>query len=364
MPAALVCAVCLGAPTMSAAQSAECVEAYDTLTKIREQLYAGGQTKPGLAALHHKVRSRTADCSDLTELWQMRARLAEMLGDATDVATVKARGSAYYRAEPIVARTAFNAAAPIGKRWALIAGTGTFAHKDELRVTDLEYAETDISLVHTMLSQRLGFSNVETLAGSKFTLDNWRSAIARLRENVSENDLVMIYLVSHGKPTKEDSNNTSFILTHASRGGDAAAVYTTSLQVIDLVQELSRELRAQRVVIILDACFSGDAISGQRDYAGHPAPNLLEAFTRGSGRAVIAAARANQRSWELPARKQGAFAYCLDKVTSPTATLGETFSALRACVASEVTALGTGNAQEPEIFASEGTRGLVLGAAP
>jgi hypothetical protein len=40
-------------------------------------------------------------------------------------------------------------------------------------------------------------------------------------------------------------------------------LYATSLQMIDLVQEVNRQLKARRVTLILDASFSGDAQTAQ-----------------------------------------------------------------------------------------------------
>jgi hypothetical protein len=354
-------AVLLVSSSPGLAQEAVCVDAYKTVLTIRERLFVGGQTPQQLREYQRRVKSRVEDCGDLKALWDLRLQLATLLKDSDERDVVQKRYPSEPQRDP-VEHGAFDASTPVGKRWALLAGTSTFQHKDELKVRDLEYAEADLALFQRVLTTRLGFSDVAVLAGAKFTLDEWRASIAHLREVVQKDDLVLIYLVSHGQPTKEDRNNTSFILTHASRGGDTG-IYTTSIQVIDVVQELARELKAQRVVIMLDACFSGDAISGQRDYAGHPAPYLLDAFTRGSGRAVFAAAKSTQRSWELPAKKQGAFAFCFDRVATPSATLGETFSAIKSCIGSEVASLGPGHDQEPELFASEGARTISLGAS-
>jgi len=347
----------LAAP--GAAQDAPCVDAYETAVAVKERLFAGGQTPQQLRDFQRRVKSRLEECGDLRSLWDVRLQLAKELKDTVDQGVVEKRYPSAPQADP-VRRGAFDPTSPIGKRWALLVGTNTFEFKRELNVKDLEYAEADLKLLADVATNRLGFSEVEVLAGARFTLDQWRAAIARLRVKVEENDLVVVYVLSHGKPTKADRNNTSFILTHASRGGETG-IYTTSIQVIDMVQELSRELRAQRVIIVIDACFSGDAISGQKDYGGHPAPYLLEAFTRGSGRAVIAAARADQLSWELPAKKQGAFAYCFGKVTTASATLGETFAAVSRCVSAEV---GPEHEQNPVLFASEGARAIKLGNQP
>lgn len=343
------------------------MEAYDTLTKIKEQIFSGDLSKAEIASLHRRIKARTADCEDLAELWQMRARLATLAGDTADAEVVKRRGSDFFVSSSTIeaakaATSSFNPNAPIRKRWALLAGTGTFRYKDELGVADFEYARQDLMLLEKTLAGKFSFPAINTLYRERFTLNEWRQAVAQLREQVQEEDLVVIYVLSHGKPTKEDRNSTSFIYAYDSRGGDPQKTYASSIQVIDLVQELYRELRAQRIILILDACFSGDAISGQRDYAGHPAPHLLEAFTRGSGRAVIAAAKANQKSWELPAKKQGAFMYCFGQASQTASTVGEIFAATKGCVAKEVGALGPGHDQEPELFSSDGAKSIALAA--
>lgn len=341
------------------------MEAYEILTGAKERIFAGNLSKPDLTSLHRRIKARTKDCEDLTELWQLRARLALMIGDQADADVVKARGSEYYISSRTVeaarAGTAagFDPSSPVRKRVALLVGTGTFQFKRELGVKDLEFAKQDIDRLGSVLSTKMGFDEVATLYGERFTLEEFRKAIYRLREQVEKDDLVLIYVLSHGRPLTNDRNQTSFILTHSSRGSDPAQAYSSSIQVIDLVQELYRELRAQRVILMLDACFSGDAISGQKNYAGHPAPELLDAFTRGSGRVVMAAAGADQISWELPAKRQGAFIHCFAESAEPSATVGEMFGAVKSCVSKEAAALGY--QQHPEMFASEGARRIVLG---
>jgi hypothetical protein len=353
---------CLLAPGAARAQmSGECTDAYEFLVKTKEQLFPGHLSETDLKALQHQAKSRTTQCGDLGELWQVRKDLAERLHDTADLGVVKARASKNFVEKVYPPRGSFNPSAGVGKRWALLAGTDTFAHKSDLHVGDLEYAEADVKLLAQTFTSTLGFADVDTLIGDRFTLDGWRAAFARLRDKVNEDDLVVVYLVSHGRPTKEDRNDTSFILTHSSQGPETWQIYASSIQLIDLVQDLSRELRAQRVIIMLDACFSGDAISGQRDYTGRPAPYLLEAVTRGSGRAIVAAARANQVSTESTSLKQGTFAYCFAKAATPTATIGEIFASIERCVPEKLKPLGLEQNQAPQLFVSEGARTIVLG---
>ena len=58
-----------------------------------------------------------------------------------------------------------------------------------------------------------------------------------------------------------DPNGVSYVVLHDTNLDDEATLYATSLQMIDLVQQINREIKAQRVILILDTCFSGDALT-------------------------------------------------------------------------------------------------------
>ena len=67
---------------------------------------------------------------------------------------------------------------------------------------------------------------------------------------------------------RQDPNGVSYVVVHDTNLDDAATLYATSLQMIDLVQQINREIKARRVVLVLDTCFSGDALTSLQAGAG------------------------------------------------------------------------------------------------
>jgi hypothetical protein len=354
-------AVLLAIGPAAQAQSLDCLAAYDVIEVIRQQEY---DPSADVNLLHDKVVRSTEDCPELRELWELRAKLALKAGNLTDVEVAKKRGNIPH---PLVKNppenAGFDPTKPIHKRFALVAGTSDFNPRLQSEVQKLEYADNDLRLMQDVFKTTLGFDEVKGLTGSNFTATGLRAEISKLRETQAD-DLVVIYLLSHGVPTKEDSRNVSFILAYDSDLADFHTRYSTTISATRLVQEIFQEIPAQRIILILDTCYSGNAISGQRDSAGHPAPYLLDAYTKGAGRVVIAAAGAGQRSWEVPEKRQGAFVYCLNQAADKTKTdaagdgrqrsVGELFTATKACV------MELKPEQKPELFASDGARSVAL----
>jgi uncharacterized caspase-like protein len=225
------------------------------------------------------------------------------------------------------------------------------------------------------------------LANDKATLEGIREGLGRLRVDAQPDDLVVVYLSSHGSPRDIDPNGVSYVVVHDTNLDDAATLYATSLQMIDLVQQINREIKARRVVLVLDTCFSGDALTSLQAGAGGsaargfsasvpldksaeaPSPPAFSAafqnLTIGYGRAVITASRANQESWESAKLKNGYFThYLIDalRTTHSSESLDQLFPQVRTLVSTHVKA-EVGASQDPSYEFSEGANSIVLGAA-
>ena len=136
---------------------------------------------------------------------------------------------------------------------------------------------------------------------------------------------------------------------------DAATVYGTSLQMIDLVENISRDIRAARVVLVLDTCYSGDAtISHHRGLkiVRDPTTSYSVALKRlmtVPGRAVVASSQADEQSMESARRQNGYFTHFLLeglRKSSGGGTLEELFAFVREQVSTTVRA-ELGRAQNP-----------------
>ncbi|MEK7445325.1 MAG: caspase family protein, partial [candidate division NC10 bacterium] len=84
---------------------------------------------------------------------------------------------------------------------------------------------------------------------------------------------------------------------------------------MDELQTVFQRIEAERVVVFLDACYSGAAggrtFSSKKTRATHVDDLFLERLTRSKGRAIITASRPAEVSIELPELGHGIFTYYL-----------------------------------------------------
>jgi uncharacterized caspase-like protein len=143
------------------------------------------------------------------------------------------------------------------------------------------------------------------------------------------------------------------------------------LQMIDLVQIINRELKARQVVLILDTCYSGDALSpfSGGNGTGDAVPKFSQAFDNlkfGYGRAVLTAGRANEQSWESKQLEHGGngyfMHYLLEVLREGHAgeSIGDEFARVQARVSARVKADLNVN-QNPSFEFSEQAGTIVIG---
>ena len=231
---------------------------------------------------------------------------------------------------------------------------------------------------------------VRLLTDQAATLGSFRLAFGWLRDNVQAGDLVVLYLSSHGSPPESDPNSVSYVLMSDTKLGNSAELFATSLQMIDLVEQINRELKSRRVVLFLDTCFSGDAskagrqvisvapsgpesaYDGSRRVQPLAPPNAsssvafsgaLNNLRVGTGRAVITASRANEVSFEDPNLHNGYFTYFLIQALrsgGASQTLGDLFPHVRDRVLEQVRRDHPGKAQTPSCEFSDRAASITI----
>lgn len=235
---------------------------------------------------------------------------------------------------------------PVRNRFGLVVGVGRYQYK----IRPLEFAERDASSFYLFLTDpnrgRFSRDGVTYLVNENATRANITAALDRIRTAASEDDLVVIYVSSHGSPP--DKNGVVNIATYDTEPSPRDRVWYTSLTQ-QAIGEFVNGLRAQRLVIILDTCFSNGAYkdvpgflppggkslgaddnegygmskaSGQRALGAkdlvledRPAPGGSAKSVRiGStddawGRVLIGASGANEQSWESDQLNNSIFTY-------------------------------------------------------
>lgn len=309
------------------AETLGCLAGLDRLNYVRESMRPES-SKTELEDYLSMLVKATEQCRHIADLWHYRAMIESRLGlDSKFAKAQLTKPSVAY----LAARPADTAPVPVVQRppvsgkvrekWAVVVGISKFGKNPTL---NLNYAAADAEAVAKLLTDpgvgRFKPSNVVTLLDEQATTAAIRTAIGDLRGKAQPEDLVFLYLSTHGSPRDMDPRGASFLITHDTDVSDQSKIYGTSLQMIDLVQQLNRELTAARLVLVLDTCHSGDAASsgeGQRSRSLKPAPpdpgagSALAQLEMGSGRAILAASQATQQSHETSALGHGLFTYYL-----------------------------------------------------
>jgi hypothetical protein len=167
---------------------------------------------------------------------------------------------------------------------------------------------------------KLTGNNLIELYNEKATLRNIRTALGTtLRNRATPNDTVIIYFAGHGAPEQDPSDRDGdglekYLLPYDAVPGKLFA-YGLPMNEISII--LSR-LKADRVIFLSDACYSGasraggeDIFSGSGKRATELSDKFLERISSGRGRIVITAAGANQTSQEKKSLGHGVFTHYL-----------------------------------------------------
>lgn len=386
----------------ASAQSDGCRGASSALNRVKEEITptlspATDAGKRRLEVMESTLERGTRACKDFAELWYYREIVSQQLGQAKDAAYAKTKVDDLQFSAPYNPFTEPPAALPppvrvqaaatkVHQKWALVIGIDNFKDK---RVPPLHFSVKDstdfVNFLEDPQGGRFEPSHIFHLKNETATREGIYEGLGQLRIKAQPDDLVVVYLSSHGSPRDQDPNGVSYIVTHDTNLDDPATLYATSLQMIDLVQQINREIKARRVVLVLDTCFSGDALTSLQAGTGGSAskgfiqvasknpgeeatapPAFSAAFqnlTIGYGRAVITASRANQLSWESATLKNGYFThYLIDalRASHGNESLDHLFPQVRSTVAAHVKT-DVGANQDPSYQFSEGADSIVIG---
>ena len=318
--------VFLSALALSAAAAAQrtpmstCGATLETINWTREKLARPDVTEAALRPILSYLELSTQSCSTNGDLWYYRYIVERRLGAAAPKLAYSKKKAEDWHSEALArnidpfapAPVASPSAGPIARKWALVVGIGDF---NDSAVPPLSYTAKDARDLRNVLVDRdtgaFAAERVRLLLDKEATLVRIREGIGWLRANAGRDDVVLVYFASHGSPRQFDPNGVSYIIVHDTDIANAEKLYATGLQMIDLAEDLSRELRSTRVVLILDTCFSGDAAKMRFDGGTTAFAPALEGFSRAPGRLIIAAANGDQPSWESEERQNGYFTFFL-----------------------------------------------------
>lgn len=368
------------APGLNAQMSDRCSPGWSLLNRLREQLTPDTPAET-LELVQVSLKRHLASCREIPDLWYYRALVDEKLKDLKDAAYARkeaAAGNSDALREGVnpfagVKQTVSVLPAKLGHKYALVVGVNEFQH-----ARGLNFAVNDATSFADLLVDpqvgRFQKTNVRRLLNSEATLAAFRTNFGEIRAVAKEEDLVLIYIASHGSPRDSDPNGVSYVILNDTKTDTAANLYATSLQMIDLVEIMQRDLKSKRVVLILDTCFSGGA-TGVRSMQIHSraagpesdfsaaADRIEDRTAKGVARAILSASRAGEVSQEDEDTHHGFFTYFLLETLKKDhgmAPLNDVFQSVHNLTAAA--AGRTGLSQTPTMRNTPDGLQIVLGA--
>lgn len=187
------------------------------------------------------------------------------------------------------------AAPRIDKRYAVVIGVGQYESED---IPDLEFARADAEAVRDfLLSEMAGpFDEVLFLADEDATGAKMREAMFVFLQQADWDDLVFIYYAGHGAPDPNRPDNLYLLPTDT----DLNAMASTAFPMWDVKTALRRQISAERVIVVADACHSAGTADGDV-VGGGDSNNIAGSFDKlftPSRRLMMTAADINEFSLE------------------------------------------------------------------
>jgi formylglycine-generating enzyme required for sulfatase activity len=155
------------------------------------------------------------------------------------------------------------------------------------------------------LKKALGVPFVQLLLDQKVLREKLRDAAIQAAAEARPGGTLWYVFIGHGAPSKDGDG----LLIGADADQDAKSIEERSLRRSELKEILARS-RAQRMVVVLDSCFSGRLPDGTPLVAGLQMLGLTTPLSGlKEGLVVLTAARGDQFAGPLPGARRPAFSY-------------------------------------------------------
>lgn len=197
---------------------------------------------------------------------------------------------------------------PIKDKWALVIGVSKF--KDSS--INLQYASKDAKDFAKFLVDKANFKpgHVRLLTDEQATRENILATLGDkwLPHAATQDDLVLIYISSHGSPSAIDVRGANYLLAHNT---DKNNLFATGIAITELSKLIKDRCASDRTIVFLDACHSGAAtISGGKGLFKINNFNAQD-IAQGSGQLVVCSSDPSQISWESKRYPNGVFTHHL-----------------------------------------------------
>ena len=145
------------------------------------------------------------------------------------------------------------------------------------------------------------------------TLGRIQKEVKAIKDNAGPDDVVMLYFSGHGLSVKEESGKKlfGFIPQDYPWRGDEATTLRRFGLTHDYLATQVKGMKPTKVVIIMDACHSGDAQLAFAKSAENNDREILEKLANGTGVFMLTSSAGKQLSREDPKIGHGIFTYVL-----------------------------------------------------
>lgn len=194
---------------------------------------------------------------------------------------------------PIVAASNAVLGRPVKDKWALVIGISNFASPE----INLKYAAKDATDFANFLTKDARFApdHVKLLTDANASRDNIIKQLGDefLGRKAGPDDLVVIYISSHGSSSRSEAGGVNFLVAHDTQPD---ALLSSGIPMQWLSQIIKEQVHANRVVLIMDVCHSG-ASSGEKGLSRESGFDISK-LGIGEGQAMICSSAPEQISWE------------------------------------------------------------------
>ncbi len=254
---------------------------------------------------------------------------------------------------------------PVRDKWAVVVGLTQFANP---KIPRLRFATDDAKAFYQYLTGEANFApdHVRLLLNDKATQRRVRSELGNklLTRMVKPDDLVVIYISSHGSPSQMDAvEHKNYVVTYDSDPDD---LYSTGIDMQEILGIIKHRVASDRVLLILDACHSGGVdpnAKGMVRAGNFDATSLVE----GSGKMVICSSEPEEQSWESKRYSNGVFTkHLLEglRLNGTKTTLNDAFKNAQEKIYDEVKQDHPGLTQTPVLRSKWTGKDLILGIKP
>jgi hypothetical protein len=380
---ALAFFVCFGLFLVAPAFAQErCGAAQDLMVQALERIKTGSNEEvgDGLQLLKHANEM----CISFGDAWYYRSLFERRLNQ-TAKADYSLRNAQKYGSDALQQGVdpfsiATDKAVPpnnlppgaVRTKWALVVGISQFT---DPRVGRLNYPAKDAKDFADLLKDpnvgRFPAENVKLLVDSDATTRQIKANLNWLARSAQPDDLVVVFIASHGSPREFDTRKVNYIVTNDTQTKPQDNLFATALPMVEVTQVVRSRILARRTVVLLDTCHSGAAAGG----SGNPADRVgesavsadtLDTIRQGFGRAIIASSQVGEKSYEDDDDRNGYFTFYLMQALKKSKgqdSIDKVYAYVHDQVSKSVQAKYH-SPQSPVLSRSDHGSEIILGAAP